>query len=83
MKLNPLQKDLVRALVDEETFIAVRAGWGSGKTSALVFGLLMMSKLRPGSSSLLITDTAPRYRTVLAPEIEKWLGPLGWQWNQL
>ena len=54
MKLNPLQKDLVRSLVDEETFIAVRAGWGSGKTSALVFGLLMISKLRPGSASLLI-----------------------------
>ena len=83
MRLNPLQKDLVGALVDEETFIAVRAGWGSGKTSALVFGLLMISKLRPGSASLLITDTAPRYRTVLAPEIEKWLGPLGWVWNQL
>ena len=82
-KLNPLQRDLLRALATEQTFIAVRAGWGSGKTSALVFAILAMSHARPGSSSLLITDTSPRYRTVLAPEIEKWLGPLGWEWNQL
>ena len=81
--LNPLQRDLLRALAHEQTFIAVRAGWGSGKTSALVFAILAMSHARPGSSSLLITDTSPRYRTVLAPEIEKWLGPLGWEWNQL
>jgi hypothetical protein len=82
-KLNPLQRDLLRALATEQTFIAVRAGWGSGKTSALVFAILAMSHARPGSSSLLITDTSPRYRTVLAPEIEKWLSPLGWEWNQL
>jgi hypothetical protein len=83
LQLNPLQRDLLRALAYEQTFIAVRAGWGSGKTSALVFAILQMSHARPGSSSLLITDTSPRYRTVLAPEIEKWLSPLGWQWNQL
>ena len=39
LKLNPLQRDLLRALAFEQTFIAVRAGWGSGKTSALVFAI--------------------------------------------
>lgn len=82
IKLNPLQLDLISALLRQETMIAVRAGWGSGKTSALVFALMWAANMRPGRSSLLITDTAQRYRTVLQPEIEKWLGPMGWTFSQ-
>ena len=82
IKLNPLQLDLIGALLRQETMIAVRAGWGSGKTSALVFALMWAANMRPGRSSLLITDTAQRYRTVLQPEIEKWLGPMGWTFSQ-
>jgi len=82
VKLNPLQLELLEAITRQQTMVAVRAGWGSGKTSALVFALAWVSNMRPGTSSLLITDTAQRYRTVLQPEIEKWLGPLGWTWNQ-
>ena len=37
LNLNPLQVDLIDKLIySNEPFIAVRAGWGSGKTSALV-----------------------------------------------
>lgn len=40
LKLNPLQIDLIDKLIySNDPFIAVRAGWGSGKTSALVFAL--------------------------------------------
>ncbi len=83
INLNPLQRDLLRAIVRQDVYISVRGGWGSGKTSGLVLALLTISKLRPGSASLLVTDTSPRYRTVLQPELEKWLSPLGWQWSQL
>lgn len=80
IKLNDLQIDLIdKLLFSEESFIAVRAGWGSGKTSAIVFSLLSWAESHPGQSSLLITDTADRFRDVLLPEIDKWLiGPLGW-----
>ncbi len=61
--------------------ISARCGWGSGKTSGLVFALWFISRIRPGKSSLLITDTSPRYNSVLMPEIEKWLAPRGWTYN--
>jgi len=84
LKLNDLQKELVsRLLLSNENFIAVRAGWGSGKTSALVFALALWADAHPNKSSLLITDTAGRYRQVLAPEIQKWLGAEGWAYHAL
>ena len=83
LNLNPLQVDLIDKLIySSDPFIAVRAGWGSGKTSALVFALWTWSKLHPNKSSLLVTDTTPRYRSVLGPELEKWLVPYGWQYHQ-
>lgn len=83
LKLNPLQIDLVdRLIYSDDAFIAVRAGWGSGKTSALVFALWTWSSIHPNKSSLLVTDTAPRYRSVLGPELEKWLAPYGWVYHQ-
>lgn len=83
LKLNPLQIDLIdQLLYSDDPFIAVRAGWGSGKTSALVFALWTWSSIHPNKSSLLVTDTAPRYRSVLGPELEKWLVPYGWIYHQ-
>ncbi len=79
IKLNPLQVELInRLLFSEDKIIAVRAGWGSGKTSALVFAILVASESMPGKTSLLITDTSSRFKTVLFPECQKWLMPLGW-----
>ena len=81
IKLNPLQLEIMRGITRKDKVIAARCGWGSGKTSALVFSILYLSKTRPGTSSLLVTDTTPRYNSVLMPEMEKWLSPLGWTYN--
>ena len=81
LKLNELQLDIITQIRKENKIIAARCGWGSGKTSALVLSLLTISHIRPGTSSLLVTDTTPRYNSVLMPEIEKWLAPLGWTYN--
>lgn len=79
--LNELQLSIISAILREDKVISARCGWGSGKTSALVFSLLTVAKMRPGTSSLIVTDTTPRYNSVLMPEIEKWLAPLGWSYN--
>lgn len=81
IKLNPLQLEIIKGITRKDKVIAARCGWGSGKTSALVFSILYLSKTRPGTSSLLVTDTTPRYNSVLMPEMEKWLSPLGWTYN--
>ena len=79
--LNSLQRRIIKAIRNEDKIIAARCGWGSGKTSALVFALWTVSKVRPGTCSLIVTDTTPRYNSVLMPEIEKWLAPIGWIYN--
>lgn len=78
--LNPLQEQVVAAMVRGDNYIGVRAGWGSGKTAALVLAVLYRSVLFPGESMLLITDTSSRFERVLMPEMVKWLAPLGWQY---
>ena len=81
LKHNDLQLAIITALKDEQKVIAARCGWGSGKTCALVFSILFIAKTRPNTSSLLVTDTTPRYNSVLMPEMQKWLSPLGWTYN--
>ena len=77
LQLNPLQAEIISRITNEDKIISARCGWGSGKTSALVFSILYLAKTRPGTSSLLVTDTNPRYNSVLMPEMEKWLRPIG------
>ena len=79
--LNDLQREIIRGIRRKDKVIAARCGWGSGKTSSLIFALWFVAKIRPGTTSLLITDTTPRYNSVLMPEIEKWLAPRGWTYN--
>jgi len=79
--LNDLQRAVIGGLRRRDTIIAARCGWGSGKTTSLIFALWFVAKTRPGTTSLLITDTTPRYNSVLMPEIEKWLAPRGWVYN--
>ena len=81
IELNELQAQIIGRIIRKDKIISARCGWGSGKTSALVFSILTVAKIRPGTSILLVTDTAPRYRSVLMPEIEKWLAPLGWTYS--
>ena len=83
LQLNDLQQNIIARIRKQDKVISARCGWGSGKTSGLVFALWFISRIRPGTSSLLITDTSPRYRSVLGPELEKWLGPIGWTFNSL
>lgn len=83
IKLNDLQQNIIARIRSKDKVISARCGWGSGKTSGLVFALWFVSRIRPGTSSLLITDTSPRYRSVLGPELQKWLGPIGWTFNAL
>ncbi len=79
--LNDLQLEVIGGIRRSDRVIAARCGWGSGKTSSLVFALWFIAKTRPGTTSLLITDTNSRYNSVLMPEIEKWLQPRGWTYN--
>ena len=41
--LNDLQRRIIKAIKNEDKIIAARCGWGSGKTSALVFALWTVS----------------------------------------
>ena len=79
--LNELQREVIAGIRRKDKVIAARCGWGSGKTSSLIFAMWFLAKVRPGTTSLLITDTTPRYNSVLMPEIEKWLAPRGWVYN--
>lgn len=79
--LNELQREIISGLRRRQKIIAARCGWGSGKTSSLIFALWFIAKVRPNTTSLLITDTNSRYSSVLMPEIEKWLKPRGWVYN--
>lgn len=81
LTLNDLQLEVIGGIRRADRIIAARCGWGSGKTSSLVFALWFLAKTRPGTTSLLITDTNGRYNSVLMPEIEKWLAPRGWVYN--
>ena len=79
LKLNDLQKDVIKAIRAGHKMIGIRGGWGCGKTSALVFALIFVAKWRPNCASLIITDTHQRWRQVLSPEIKKWCK--GWHYN--
>lgn len=78
--LNRMQVQAIAALFRGDPIISMRAGWGSGKTSSLVFAMKTISWLVPGGASIIVTDTHARYDRVLHPEISKWCGPLGWTW---
>lgn len=80
-QLNPLQKEILQELITGDGhIISVQAGWGSGKSTALVLACLVWAILRKGKNeaSLLVTDTLARYKQVLAPALQRILLPLGW-----
>ena len=37
--LNDLQREIIRGIRRKDKVIAARCGWGSGKTSSLIFAL--------------------------------------------
>jgi len=81
--LNPFQLQMAAAMLSGAPLVAVRAGWGSGKTFGIVQTILILNEYyltrvgRP-MRTLLITDTDHRYSTTLHPEMVGVLMPLGW-----
>jgi len=85
IKPNELQSKLLTAYL-KEPIIAVVAGWGSGKTTALSMAIISHAMAHPGGASLYITDSAPRYRTVVHPSLSEWTNRLtgaDWVYNSL
>lgn len=80
--LNTMQLRILEALFHRDPIISARAGWGSGKTSALVFAMIAISHLVPGGTTPVVTDTRPRYDRVLHPAISRWCKALGWTWHE-
>jgi hypothetical protein len=54
--LNDLQRAVISGLRRKDKIIAARCGWGSGKTTSLIFALWFVAKTRPG------TTIAPHHR---------------------
>lgn len=77
--LNRMQVEMMHALYRGDSVISARAGWGSGKTTCIVLMLLAASGLYPGSTSVIVTDSRPRYVRVLHPAIQKWCPT--WIWH--
>lgn len=59
--------------------IAIRAGWGSGKSRAL--GEIVVIAAILGISVLWVTDTRSRLQTVVQPVCEELLAPLGFRYD--
>lgn len=77
---NDLQYKVLDSMASGATVIAVEAGWGSGKSLSLIMALLWRHALRPGTRSVLVTDTLRRYFDNLDPEMQRFAVPRGWEW---
>ena len=71
IKPNKLQGELLKAYLNEPV-ISVVAGWGSGKTTAMAMAIISHAMAHPNGASLYITDSNPRYRTVVHPSLTEW-----------
>ena len=79
--LNPFQKTVFEEIIlNKKKIIGIQGGWGCGKSALLVHILNYFTYLVPNGSSLLVTDTNTRWKSVLSPEIEKWFGD-NWIYN--
>lgn len=76
--LNALQVRMLAAIERRDPIVAARAGWGSGKTTGIVLSLKFACTLFPGTVSMVVTDSRPRYVKVLHPAIQQWCPT--WQW---
>lgn len=79
--LNPFQARAVTAYVAGYRRIALRAGWGSGKSYAL--GTIARLAGEQGANVLWVTDSGSRIETVVQPVCEALLRPMGWRWESV
>lgn len=77
--LNPFQVRVVAAWMMGYRRIALRAGWGCGKSRAL--GEIARLAGEQGTDVLWVTDSGPRIQTVVQPVCEELLRPAGWRYN--
>ncbi len=75
---NLMQQEILAAFARVEPVISVRAGWGSGKNTAMAMMCEAVAQARPCGRTLLVTDSAERLRHVLRPAFAAVLAPLGW-----
>lgn len=78
MNLNPLQRDIMRAVLAGHQLIAIQAGWASGKTTGLALALGAVNEMRGGLRQWWVMDTYPRAKSVSIPACRDWLKPQGW-----
>mgnify|MGYP003117395900 CR=1 FL=1 len=78
VNLNPLQRDIMRAVLAGHQLIAIQAGWASGKTTGLALALGAVNEMRGGLRQWWVMDTYPRAKSVSIPACRDWLKPQGW-----
>ena len=78
MNLNPLQRDIMAAVLAGRRLIAIRAGWASGKTSGIALALGALNEMRGGGHAGWVMDNYRRAGRVSIPACRDWLEPQGW-----
>lgn len=79
VRLNRMQIAGLAAYLAGRRRIAIRAGWGAGKSWLL--GWIALIAGEQGTSVMWVTDTGPRLQTVVQPVCEALLRPCGWAFN--
>lgn len=77
--LNRFQVAGLAAYLEGRRRIALRAGWGAGKSYLLGWVALLAGE--QGVNVMWVTDTGPRLQTVVQPVCEELLAPAGWRFN--
>jgi hypothetical protein len=78
LNLNPLQRDIMAAVLAGRRLIAIRAGWASGKTSGIALALGALNEMRGGGHAGWVMDNYRRAGRVSIPACRDWLEPQGW-----
>lgn len=80
MPLNRMQIRTIAAVLAGSRFVALRAGWGSGKSYALGAIALRRGETS-GADVMWTTDTHGRLEKVVLPVCEAMLAPAGWTYK--
>lgn len=78
-ELNRFQQKVVAAYVAGRRRVALRAGWGAGKSYALGWCARLAGER--GNNVMWVTDTGPHIDTIIQPAARILLEPAGWRYN--